>query len=162
MTDNGADFRRADVNDQDLENELREIAARVDPVPAHLLLAAEAAFAWRTVDAELAGLVFDSLTTAGSGSRAAEELAPVRGGGPRMLTFQTPGLTVELEVTRVGGAHRLLGQLLPPGAAHVEIRHPDGVFHTEADELGRFAAEQVTAGPISIRCLGVVTDWVAI
>lgn len=154
------------MNDQDLEDELRGIAARVDPVPAELMLAAEAAFAWRTIEAELAELVFDSLTTAAAGSRAAdrpeERLALVRGGGPRMLTFATDGLTVELEVTRLGGAHRLLGQLLPPSAASVEIRHPDGVLRTEADELGRFAAEQVSAGPISIRCLGVVTDWVAI
>lgn len=154
------------MNDQDLENELRDIAARVDPVPAELMLAAEAAFAWRTVEAELAELVFDSLTTAGAGSRAAdrpeEQLALVRGGGPRMLTFHTAGLTVELEVTRAGGAHRLLGQLLPPSAAQVEVRHPDGVLRTEADELGRFTAEQVSAGPVSIRCLGVVTDWVAI
>jgi hypothetical protein len=159
------------VLDLELDDELRRIAARFDPVPDALIHAAEAAFAWRGVDAELAELAFDSFADR-------ESLALVRGGGePRMLTFHAADLTIELEVLpaaaehtpTAGAEHRLMGQLLPPGPARVEVRHPHGVLAVEADELGRFAAEQVSTGPISLRCLQagagtapVVTEWVPI
>jgi hypothetical protein len=73
-----------------------------------------------------------------------------------------------VEVAPAGAGHQLVGQLLPPGPARVEVRHPDGVLAVEADELGRFAAERVAAGPISVRCqqgaagAPVVTEWVPI
>lgn len=170
MTDKGERRERAEMDDEakvldaedtELENELRGIAARVDPVPAGLLAAAEAAFTWRTVDAELAELIFDSRADA-------ESLAVVRGGGePRLLTFHAAELTVEVEVTRAGPEHRLVGQLLPPGPARVQVRHPDGVLDLDADELGRFIAERVAPGPVSLRCERggegqVVTDWVTV
>jgi hypothetical protein len=41
----------------------------------------------------------------------------------------------------------------------VDIRHADGVITAEADELGRFSAEPMPPGPISLRSrLGPVTD----
>jgi hypothetical protein len=157
------------VPDQELDDELRRIATRFDPVPAALVRAAEGAFAWRGVDAELAELAFDSLADR-------ESLALVRGGGePRLLTFHAADLTIELEVlpagaehiTAVGAEHRLVGQLLPPGPARVEVRHPEGVLAVEADELGRFTADRVSTGPISLRCqqaaagtAPVVTEWI--
>jgi hypothetical protein len=159
------------VADHELDDELRRIAARLDPVPAALLHAAQAAFTWRGVDAELAELAFDSLADR-------ESLALVRGGDePRLLTFHAADLTIELEIRppvrehppAAGVEHRLVGQLLPPGPARVEVRHPDGVLTVEADELGRFAAERVSTGPISLRCQQagaargpVVTEWVPI
>jgi hypothetical protein len=157
--------------DQELDDELRRIAARFDPVPDALVRAAEGAFAWRGVDAELAELAFDSLADR-------ERLALVRGGDePRLLTFHAADLTIELEVLPAGAEHvlaagvehRLIGQLLPPGSARVQVRHPEGVLEVEADELGRFAAERVSAGPVSLRCqqtgsgaAPVVTEWVPI
>jgi hypothetical protein len=177
MTDENKRRKRPAMNDdslvadQELDDELRRIAARLDPVPEALVHAAEAAFAWRGVDVELAELAFDSLAER-------ESLALVRGADePRLLTFHAAELTIELEVrppTRehpplAGVEHRLIGQLLPPGPARVEVRHPDGVLMVEADELGRFAAEQVATGPISLRCqragaatAPVVTEWVPI
>jgi hypothetical protein len=144
----------------------------VDPVPDALVRAAEAAFTWRGVDAELAELAFDSLADR-------ESLALVRGGGePRLLTFHAADLTIELEILPAapghlqpaGAEHRLIGQLLPGGPARVQVRHPDGVLEVEADELGRFAAERIATGPISLRCVQsgpgssapVVTEWVPI
>lgn len=148
--------------DQELDDELRRIAARLDPVPEALVRAAEAAFTWRGVDAELAELAFDSLADR-------ESLALVRGGEPRLLTFHAAGLAIEVEVLPAGGEHRLIGQLVPPGPARVQVRHPEGVLEVEADELGRFAAERVSAGPVSLRCeqtgaghAPVVTEWVPI
>jgi len=50
-----------EAEDAGLEAGLRDAAARFDPVPAELIQAAVAAFSWRTADAELAALAFDSL-----------------------------------------------------------------------------------------------------
>jgi len=99
------------------------------------------------------------------------ELVPdasaVRGGPEwRQLSFRTSGLTIELEITESGDYRRLLGQLIPRQPAVVEIRHGQGVTTVKADSLGRFSADEVPFGQISLRCrLGsdqspVVTGWI--
>jgi hypothetical protein len=153
-----------------LEAELRAPAARLEPVPDRLVQAAVDAYAWRTVDADLAELVFDSLADS-------QEAALVRGGeGERLLSFQASSLTIEIEVTAAGAARRLVGQLVPPQRADVEIRRQDDVVTIATDELGRFIADSLPAGPVSLRCVPpagapgaagqikppVVTDWVPI
>jgi len=75
------------------------------------------------------------------------------------LSFPASGLTIELEITGSGDDRRLAGQLIPRQPAVVDIRHADGVITVEADELGRFSAEAMPAGQISLRSrLGPVTD----
>lgn len=150
--------------DARLEEELRELAARLEPVPDRLVQAALDAYAWRTIDAELAELAFDSL---------ADQYAAalVRGHQQeRLLSFRASGLTIEVEVTAAGPARRLIGQLVPPQRAEVEIRRQDGVVTIATDEFGRFVADQMPAGPVSLR-LGpapgegrsaVVTEWIPI
>lgn len=146
-----------------LEEELRRVVEQIDSVPPVLLEAAVGAFAWRTIDADLAELVFDSLIDH-------DEAALVRGTGQgRMLSFRASSLTIDVEVTRTGDSRMLVGQLVPPQQASVDIRHGDNVVTTEADELGRFSAGPLPAGPISLRCRTgaepphpVVTEWVAI
>ena len=77
----------------------------------------------------------------------------------RQLSFPASGLTIELEITGSEGNRRLMGQLIPRQPAVVDIRHADGVITVEADELGRFSAEAVPPGQISLRSrLGPVTD----
>lgn len=143
--------------DTELEDELREVIARVDQVPARLLQAAVGSFAWRTVDADLAELVFDSLLDQ-------DETALVRGRGQgRVLSFETDGLTIDVEIDD----GTLTGQLLPSQRAAVELRQGDDVARLEADELGRFIAGPLRAGPFSLRCsVGagrlVVTDWISV
>lgn len=50
----------------------------------------------------------------------------------------------------------------------VDIRHGHGVITVEADTLGRFSAEEVPFGQISLRCrLGsdqapIVTGWISL
>jgi hypothetical protein len=50
----------------------------------------------------------------------------------------------------------------------VDIRHGQGVTTVEADTFGRFSAEQVPSGQISLRCrLGsdqapIVTGWISL
>jgi hypothetical protein len=143
--------------------ELDAVIARLDPVPAEVVRAAHAAFGLRTVDAELAAIVNDWLLD--------RPLAGVRGAeGPRSLTFEAPGLTVEVEVTVVGPRRRLIGQLVPACLATVTVRHSGGVLQVDADELGRFRADDLPPGPASLRCdlAGdrdggpVVTAWVTI
>jgi hypothetical protein len=138
--------------DADLLAVLHGIWDEVDPVPAHVLEAARGAFAWRDIDAELAELVLDSRLTE-AGVRSAE--------GPRLLTFEAPGLTIEVEVGVTAGGRNLVGQLVPPGPAAVTIRcnGPDRTL--EADDLGRFSAVDVPAGPVSLLCRRAGTDATA-
>ena len=90
-------------------------------------------------------------------------------GGPewRQLSFRASGLTIELEITGGGDYRRLMGQLIPRQSAVVDIRHGHGVITVEADTLGRFSAEEVPFGQISLRCrLGsdqapIVTGWIS-
>lgn len=91
-------------------------------------------------------------------------------GGPewRQLSFRTSGLTIELEITGGGEFRRLIGQLIPRQSAVVDIRHGQGVITVDADTLGRFSADEVPFGQISLRCrLGsdqspVVTGWIIV
>jgi hypothetical protein len=132
----------------DTEAELRALFARIDPVPPRLDDAARAAFTWRTVDAELAALMRDS---------AEEEAgALVRGGGGlRQLSFESPRLGIELEVSATGErSRRVQGQLLPPAAATVTFERPgEDSVSVQADELGRFALDGLRAGVVRLHVL---------
>jgi hypothetical protein len=147
-----------------LIDELRRVVELVDPVPARVLDAARASFTWRTIDAELAELAYDSMLEA-----SREALVRASGAG-RVLTFDSPGVSVELEVTSVGSTRRLLGQLVPPQPAAIEIRHPAGMVTVDADALGRFSADGIPAGPVSLVCRltdgappkTIATDWLVL
>lgn len=135
-----------DEADARLLDDLRSVVQRADPVPAPVEAAARATFIWRTVDAELAELAYDSLLDA-------DRLAGVRGDdGPRVLTFEGPEFSVEVEVAEEGSGRRLVGQLVPPAPARIEVRHSGGLLRLGADEVGRFATGGVAAGPVSLRC----------
>ena len=138
--------------DDELVAEVRALMSRYDPVPPEALAAAHSAIAWRTIDAELAEL------------SAEAELVGVRGvSSPELLSFESRGLTVELEVLAVDGGRRLLGQLVPPGPGLVQVRHEGGSVSVPADEVGRFRADDLAPGPVSLRCSAgphvVETDW---
>jgi hypothetical protein len=153
----------AAVEDEALLEELRGAARRFDPPPAPLLEAARASLTWRTVDAELAALRFDSVVD--------QALAAVRSAeGPRLLTFAAPGLDIEVEVSPIGPRRQLVGQLVPAQAARIDVRHAGGVTTVQADQLGRFGVEAISAGPVSLRCHlatepptpPVVTEWISL
>jgi hypothetical protein len=153
-----------DPADRELLAQLREMLDETDPVPAFLVDAARETYTWRTIDAELAELTTDSLI----------EGAAVRSSrAPRLLTFTAEAATLVVEVAEhVRGAslgRRLLGQILSPRPAEVDIRHADGTLSVTADEFGRFRAEAVPPGPISLACRfggatkpQLVTSWVTI
>jgi hypothetical protein len=153
-----------DPAERELLAQVREVLDETDPVPEFLLDAARETYTWRTIDAELAELTGDSLLegTAVRSSRA-----------PRLLTFTAEAATLVVEVAEhVRGAslgRRLLGQILSPRPADIEVRHAEGTFSVAADEYGRFRAEAVPPGPISLACRfggalkpQLVTSWVTI
>lgn len=118
--------------------------------------AAEAAFSWRTIDAELAALTYDSM---------ADEAALVRDAGTtsRQLVFEGEALGVELEHTPDG----LVGQLVPPASGSVTLLGPAGeLASAEADELGLFRFDEAPRGPVRLRCVtegaDILTDWVQV
>jgi hypothetical protein len=169
MTDD-RDHDQAPHDEPDrLLEELRRIASIVDPVPEQAIEAGQAAFAWRTFDAEFAALVHDSLAVAApAGVRSDEE-------PPLLLTFESEHLLVEVKVIRVGAERELVGQLVaadagPGRVAGVELvaEHANGPTTVESDQRGRFVAAGIAAGPVRLRCHPpqpapeVVTDWVTL
>src|SRR6516225_7836967 len=132
-------------SDNELEAELRRLAADREPVPAELVQAALDAFGWRDIDAELAELVYDSLADA-------DEASLVRGSpGQRLVSFAVGGITVDVEVTSAGAGRAVMGQIAPPQRALVDIRGRRDTVTVEADELGRFQSGLVLPGPVSLR-----------
>ena len=141
------------------DNELLELVGRAlraaEPVPEHAITGALAAWTWRTIDAELAELVFDSAT----------ELTGVRSEDTaRQVTFQAPGVEIEVMVIDEA-ARRIVGQLIPGAEMTVELHGGDRVLTTESDHLGRFGFDEVLAGPVRLTILGaageavVHTEW---
>ena len=136
-------------------------ATNDDLPPDALLAAARAAYSWRTLDVELCRPAYDSLLD--------EALTPVRGGDDaRLLRFEAGGLAVDVEVSAEGEDRSVVGQLTPPAAAEVTLRH-GGAHETtvQSDEAGRFVADGLRGGPFSLRCVvpgadAVHSDWILI
>ena len=141
--------------------ELRAVVDHMDAVPPDVVAAAKASFIWRTVDAELAELTFDSLVDADAG-------VLVRGGDqPRLLTFQAGPTEVEVEATRAGRAFRLLGQIVPAAAGELTVRHPNAAQSVAVDELGRFVVDAVSPGSVSFEWQPAVgprvsSEWITL
>jgi hypothetical protein len=137
-----------------LEEELRQAAAILDPVPAELRQLAMDAYALYDMDARLAELTFDSLVDA----------IPVRGATdvPRMLTFTAGELSIDVEVTSEG----LMGQVMPPQPAGIEVLNGPQALRPAtltADAMGRFTSDAPPTGPFALRLRAggevVVTEW---
>lgn len=148
-----------EARDERLIGELRAAFSAVDPPPPAVVEAARAAYDWRTIDAELAELAYDS-------DLEDREHAGVRGGGgPQVLSFESPALTIDVEIgVEQTGSRRLIGQLAPPQPASIEVRTPAGTRTTDADDLGRLAVTGLAPGPVSLACrlasgALVVTEW---
>lgn len=147
--------------DDHVVDQLREVFEAVDAPPPQLVDAAKASIAWRTVDAELAELVSDSSTEPAAAVRATEPT--------RLLTFSSGDTLIVIEVANERRTRRVIGQVVAPSVATIEVRHADGVVSVSTDADGRFRASPVAAGPISVCCrfddphrASVVTSWVSI
>lgn len=128
--------------DDRLLAELASALEATDPVPPRFVEAAKESFTWRTIDIELAELVFDS---------AEGELVGVRGvDATRQVTFQAPGFEIEVAIIS-DGTRRLVGQVVPAHEGAIELRFNERSVTTRSDSLGRFSFEDVPLGPISLR-----------
>jgi hypothetical protein len=133
-----------------------------DPPPTTLLAAARAAFSWRTVDTDLCRPAYDSLLD--------EALTATRGGhDARLLRFAFDDLVVDVEISSEADSRTVVGQRTPAMTAELTVRHGGAAEQSvRADELGRFVAEGLRPGPLSIRCVrpsgggAVHTDWVLV
>jgi hypothetical protein len=115
----------------------------------------------RSVDDEAACLVYDS-------NLDAELLAAVRTGGQtrRQLTFEAGEFALEIEYSSTG---QLVGQVVPPQVAVVELRHRGGTTPVPTDDLGYFRVPTVPEGPVSFRCRPasspahpIATSWITL
>ena len=144
--------------DDELLRELRA-ALQEPPVDEKLIRAAQAAFTWRTVDADLEILSLEAELTA-------SDTALVRDAGqgaPRVFTFQGERLSVEIEIDDLG----IVGQLTPPGPARVTLVTPDGPqAAADADEVGCFSLPTPRAGPMRLDCQRgserFLTEWTTV
>lgn len=144
------------MNDDELLAALGSVLDAADPVPESVLEGARAAFTWRTIDTELAEIVFDT----------ASELAGVRGEDVnRQVTFEAPGVEIEVMVVE-NGSRRIVGQLVPPVERMVELVGSDSVQSVDTDRLGRFDFDDIAPGPVRLVVRGtdgqrlVQTEWV--
>jgi hypothetical protein len=148
--------QKNDLSDDVLLAMLGEALQTADPPPTHVVDGAKVAFTWRTIDAELAEITFDS----------ARDLAGVRSEDvQRQMTFESPGVEIEVMVIE-NGVRRLVGQLVPPAERRVELVSGDSVRSADTDRLGRFAFDDLAPGPVRLVVLGedgerfVQTEWV--
>jgi len=149
----------ASWDDEELLTALRHALDSQSAVPAAFVDAAKHAFAWRTIDAELAELTYDSLTSAEYELSMRAEPASIRA-----LTFTSAYLTIELEIA----GESLLGQIVPGQPAAITIELQVGAGATlDADDIGRFSIHPLPAGLFRLRCrtatgIETLTGWITL
>ena len=143
-------------DDDQLLAALGEAMRAHEAVPAWLIETGKNAYAWHNIDAELAQLTYDSHSDRPMAAVTRSDTASIRA-----LTFTSPQLSIELEVTEDG----LLGQIIPPSAGALEIHTTAGVITTTMDELGLFAVDPKPDASFRLRCrtsdgVDVITGWI--
>jgi hypothetical protein len=130
----------------DDERLFQEIAAAVAPpeVPEQILRSAEAVYTWRTIDADLAALAFDSALAPAFEPGLRGDQAALR-----TLTFESRDLVLDLELS--SGA--LMGQVVAPGRVTVELTTldaPQESTDVTVDEVGFFSVRPAPIGPFKL------------
>lgn len=127
--------------DDELLAKLRNGLGQSDAVPSDVTEFAKAAFSWRTIEAELAELDFDSVDEAlPSGVRSSTTA--------RMVSFQAGQWMLDVEYDETSG--RLLGHISPESSYTVELHTAGTLFSVESDDVGRFEADGIAPGPLSM------------
>jgi hypothetical protein len=148
-------------DDERLLAALGEAVRARQAVPNSFVDVGKSAYAWHNIDAELAELTYDSSRPL---DREAAASMRSESASIRALTFTSPHLSVELEVT----ASSLLGQIVPPQPGTVEVQTGAGATaSTPVDEIGCFAVDPIPAGPFRLRYrttdgADVLTGWITL
>jgi len=145
-----------DWDDESLLQALREAVRSHRAVPHDFIETAKNAYAWHSIDAELAQLTYDSSRDARSASLRSETASI------RALTFTSAHASIELEVTE----DSLIGQVVPLGQGTIETRAKAGVTAvTSVDEIGCFSIRPIPDIPFRLHYHAdngtvVVTGWI--
>jgi hypothetical protein len=147
-----------DQDDAEIMSLLRRGLDQSDPVPADVIDFAKASLSWRTIDAELAELSYDS--TDETSPAAVRSTATAR-----IVGFEAGEWMIDLEHDAATG--ELRGQIQPAGRLEVELHVVGAVLATVADDLGRFTFRGVEEGPVAvvIRLGGeetIKTEWIVL
>ena len=149
--------------DDRLMAELGAAVRAARAVPPEFIQAGQAAYTWRTVNAELAALTYDSASdpaapaAAGTAVRAEEA-------SPRFLAFAGSELTIEMEI----GPDSIVGQIVPPEPGHVDACPAAGAAVTaQIDEIGCFIIAPLPSSPFRLHChttagVSVLTTWITL
>ena len=144
-------------NDDQLLAALGSAIRARQAVPDAFVEMGKGAYAWHSIDAELAQLTYDSGTVRIAAVRS--EMASVRA-----LSFASAHLSMELEVTE----DCLLGWVIPSRAGTIEAQTGAGAStETTVDEIGCFAVDPIPASPFRLRFRAaggtdVLTGWVTL
>jgi len=145
----------SDINNDDvLMSVLGKALRGTDEIPPEWREAAEAAYAWRTVDEELLALTHDSALEAG---------AAVRGVEPRTVAFSRGGLSLEVELS----GRQIMGQITSPGSSEVIFESADGrVRRALTDDSGFFSLVDEDHGLVRFALHAddrrYVTEWIVL
>ena len=147
-----------DWDDEHLLAALGEAMRAREAVPSWFAETGKSAYAWHNIDAELAQLTYDSSHDTVGAAVTRAEAASIRS-----LTFTSPHLSLELEVT----GSSLLGQVIPPRAGTLEAHTRAGVTTSAVDEIGCFAVDPIPASPFRLRYrtpdgTDVLTGWITL
>jgi hypothetical protein len=148
-----------DLGDDELLAALREAVSARRAVPEEFVEAGKSAFAWHSIDAELAQLTYDSTDSPDLPALTRAEAASIRA-----LTFTATRVQIELEVVESS----LLGQILPVQQATIQVQARDEVdYATTIDETGCFSIHPIPHGPFRLRCRltagsDILTGWITL
>jgi hypothetical protein len=135
-------------DDERLISRLAALARQADPPPPDLYELGRATFQLYRIDDELAELVADSWLDSHAVRAGTSEV--------RLLSFEGPGASLEIQLTGGGATRSVLGQLVgPPGSGpgRAFLHQPDGspAQASAVDEYGRFEFPEAPAGLFRIR-----------
>ncbi len=146
------------TKDDDLIERLRRIAGEVDAPPELVAETARAAFTMRRLDEELAELLHDS-------ADATSQLVRGEASGPRVLSFETAAVSLELQIEETAGRITLSGVVSgSSGGATIEITTTEPRT-AQIDDSGWFRVENLPAGLLRVHVTaadggGVTTSWI--
>jgi hypothetical protein len=146
------------TNDDELIERLRRIADEVDAPPELVAETARAAFLTRRLDEELAELLRDS-------DLATSQLVRGEASGPRVLSFETEAVSLELQIEEADGRITLSGVVSgSSGEATIETTTTEPRT-AQIDDSGWFRVADLPAGALRVHVTatdggGVTTNWI--